>query len=448
MTENTTTHADRRSDRETLGFQAEVRQLLQLMIHSLYSNREIFLRELISNASDACDKLRFEALHNEALFEDDFELADPCRLRPGGADADRRRQRRRHEPRRGDRPPRHDRQVGHARVLRAAHRRPAEGRASHRPVRRRASTRRSSSRTRSTVRTRRAGEKPDQGVHWESDGGGEFSIAMAGEAGPGHRRSRCTCARARTTCSRGCKLRSIIRKYSDHIVQPIRMTKEEWKDGKQEKARRRGDRQPGLGAVGAREIRNHRRAVQGVLQARRPRLRRPAGVDPRARRGPPGVHAPALPPVARAVRPVGPRRPPRHQALRASRLHHGRRRAAAAGVSALRPRRRRLERSAAQRVARDPAGVEGHRGDPRRLHAQGARPARGPRGKRQGEVREVLGRFRRACSRKASARIRQPERIAGLLRFASTHADTADETVSLADYVGRAMKPGRTRSTT
>ncbi|MCL4725552.1 MAG: hypothetical protein KJZ90_14905, partial [Rhodocyclaceae bacterium] len=55
--------------RETLGFQAEVKQLLQLMIHSLYSNREIFLRELISNASDACDKLRFEALHNGSLFE-------------------------------------------------------------------------------------------------------------------------------------------------------------------------------------------------------------------------------------------------------------------------------------------------------------------------------------------------------------------------------------------
>src|SRR6184192_64717 len=60
--------------KETLGFQAEVKQLLDLMIHSLYSNREIFLRELISNASDACDKLRFEALHDPALFEDDGEL--------------------------------------------------------------------------------------------------------------------------------------------------------------------------------------------------------------------------------------------------------------------------------------------------------------------------------------------------------------------------------------
>ena len=68
MSESTT------ASRETLGFQTEVKQLLQLMIHSLYSNREIFLRELISNASDACDKLRFEALHNDALYENASEL--------------------------------------------------------------------------------------------------------------------------------------------------------------------------------------------------------------------------------------------------------------------------------------------------------------------------------------------------------------------------------------
>jgi molecular chaperone HtpG len=62
------------TSKETLEFQTEVRQLLQLMIHSLYSNKEIFLRELISNASDACDKLRFEALSNDALYDGDSEL--------------------------------------------------------------------------------------------------------------------------------------------------------------------------------------------------------------------------------------------------------------------------------------------------------------------------------------------------------------------------------------
>ena len=57
------------TQKETLGFQTEVKQLLHLMIHSLYSNREIFLRELVSNASDACDKLRFEAIDRPGLLE-------------------------------------------------------------------------------------------------------------------------------------------------------------------------------------------------------------------------------------------------------------------------------------------------------------------------------------------------------------------------------------------
>ena len=60
--------------KETLGFETEVKHLLHLMIHSLYSNKEIFLRELISNASDAADKLRFEALSNDGLYEGDSEL--------------------------------------------------------------------------------------------------------------------------------------------------------------------------------------------------------------------------------------------------------------------------------------------------------------------------------------------------------------------------------------
>src|SRR3990167_6299416 len=62
------------AQKETLGFQTEVTQLLHLMVHSLYSNKEIFLRELISNASDAADKLRFEALSDAALYENDHEL--------------------------------------------------------------------------------------------------------------------------------------------------------------------------------------------------------------------------------------------------------------------------------------------------------------------------------------------------------------------------------------
>src|SRR5690625_4351349 len=59
---------------ETRGFQAEVKQLLQLMIHSMYSNKEVFLRELVSNASDALDTLRFEGVKDDSLFEDDPEL--------------------------------------------------------------------------------------------------------------------------------------------------------------------------------------------------------------------------------------------------------------------------------------------------------------------------------------------------------------------------------------
>ena len=62
------------SEKQTLGFQTEVKQMLHLMIHSLYSNKEIFLRELISNASDAADKLRFEAIDNDALYGNDHEL--------------------------------------------------------------------------------------------------------------------------------------------------------------------------------------------------------------------------------------------------------------------------------------------------------------------------------------------------------------------------------------
>ena len=106
--------------RETLGFQAEVKQLLHLMVHSLYGNKEIFLRELVSNASDAGDKLRFEAMADAALFENDPDLKIRVSLRHGRAHDHRVRQRHRHVAAGGDRADRHDRQVGHARVLPAA----------------------------------------------------------------------------------------------------------------------------------------------------------------------------------------------------------------------------------------------------------------------------------------------------------------------------------------
>jgi molecular chaperone HtpG len=226
MTKNATT------SRETMGFQAEVKQLLQLMIHSLYSNREIFLRELISNASDACDKLRFEGLHNAALFENDSDMA----IRIGYDKA--------------------------ARTLTVSD--SGIGMSRDETINNLGTIAKSGTREffsrlsgdqqkdahligqfgvgfysafivadRVTVLTRRAGENADQGVRWESDGGGEFSIEMVEKKLRGteitlHLRD------GQDDMLDGYKLRGIIRKYSNHIVQPILMNKEEWKDGQQQ----------------------------------------------------------------------------------------------------------------------------------------------------------------------------------------------------------------------
>ena len=220
------------ASRETLGFQAEVKQLLHLMIHSLYSNREIFLRELISNASDACDKLRFESLHNAGLLEGggDFAIriafdatARTITVADNGIGMSR------------------DEVVSHLGTIAKSGTREFFSQLS--------GDQQKDAHLigqfgvgfyssfivadKVTVRTRRAGEAANQGVEWVSDGGGEFSVEMIERPERGteitlHLRE------GQDDLLSGWKLRQIIRKYSDHIVQPIVMKKEEWKDGKQE----------------------------------------------------------------------------------------------------------------------------------------------------------------------------------------------------------------------
>ena len=105
----------------TLGFQAEVKQLLHLMIHSLYGNKEIFLRELISNASDACDKLRFEAIADGSLLGGEAELKMRVEYDKAAADHHRVGQRHRDVAAGCHRAYRHDRQIRNAGVLPAPH---------------------------------------------------------------------------------------------------------------------------------------------------------------------------------------------------------------------------------------------------------------------------------------------------------------------------------------
>jgi molecular chaperone HtpG len=220
------------ANKETLGFQAEVKQLLHLMIHSLYSNKEIFLRELISNASDACDKLRFEALNNQALYGDDSELK--IRL---SFDKDARTL------------TISDNGIGLSR----------EEAVEHLGTIAKSGTREFFSALtgdqakdahligqfgvgfyssfivaeKVTVISRRAGLEADQAVRWESAGEGDFSVEMVEKAGRGtdvilHLRD------GEDELLSNWKLRQIVRKYSDHITLPILMKKEKWDEEKKE----------------------------------------------------------------------------------------------------------------------------------------------------------------------------------------------------------------------
>jgi len=225
-TESTTAH----EGRETLGFQAEVRQLLQLMIHSLYSNREIFLRELISNASDACDKLRFEALDDSALLQGDADLA--IRI---DYDVDARTV------------TVTDNGVGMSRAEIIANLGTIAKSGTREFFAQLTGDRQKDAHLigqfgvgfyssfivadKVTVRTRRAGLPANEGVRWESDGGGDYVVETADTPARGtsitlHLRD------GQDDLLSGMRLRALVRKYSDHIVQPILMKKEEWKDGK------------------------------------------------------------------------------------------------------------------------------------------------------------------------------------------------------------------------
>jgi molecular chaperone HtpG len=209
------------TQKETLEFQAEVKQLLHLMIHSLYSNKEIFLRELVSNGSDACDKLRFEALANDALYEDDPNLrlrvtfdreARTVTVTDNGIGMTRDEvaenigtiaksgTRQFFESLTGD-------QASDAQLIGQF----GVGFYSAFIVAERV-----------TLTTRRAGLSVEQGVRWESDGSGNYTLETVARDVHGtevvlHLRE------AEDEFLDAFRLRSIIHKYSDHIPLPIEM---------------------------------------------------------------------------------------------------------------------------------------------------------------------------------------------------------------------------------
>ena len=211
--------------KETLSFQAEVKQLLHLMIHSLYSNKEIFLRELISNASDASDKLRFEALTDEALYEGDTDLqirvefdkqARTVTVSDNGVGMNRQEvmdnigtiassgTRRFLDSLSGD-------QAKDAHLIGQF----GVGFYSAFIVA-----------DRVTVLTRRAGLGPEHGVRWESDGEGSYTLETV-ECAERGTRVTLHLREGEDEFLDAFRLRSIIHRYSDHISLPIRMPKEE-----------------------------------------------------------------------------------------------------------------------------------------------------------------------------------------------------------------------------
>jgi len=220
------------SDKQVMGFQAEVKQLLQLMIHSLYSNKEIFLRELVSNASDASDKLRFEAINNAELFEGDSELAIQIEFDKAARTISIT-----------------DNGIGLSQAEAVEHLGTIAKSGTKEFFSRLSGDQQKDAAmigqfgvgfysgfiiaNKITVESRRAGLPADQGVKWESAGEGEFSVETINKP---QRGTRITLhlREGEDDFLSAWQLRSIIRKYSDHISLPIKMHKEEWDEEKKE----------------------------------------------------------------------------------------------------------------------------------------------------------------------------------------------------------------------
>ncbi len=220
------------SDKQVMGFQAEVKQLLQLMIHSLYSNKEIFLRELVSNASDASDKLRFEAINNAELFEGDSELAIQIEFDKAARTISIT-----------------DNGIGLSQAEAVEHLGTIAKSGTKEFFSRLSGDQQKDAAmigqfgvgfysgfiiaNKITVESRRAGLPAEQGVKWESAGEGEFSVETINKP---QRGTRITLhlREGEDDFLSAWQLRSIIRKYSDHISLPIKMHKEEWDEEKKE----------------------------------------------------------------------------------------------------------------------------------------------------------------------------------------------------------------------
>jgi molecular chaperone HtpG len=221
------------NQKQTLSFQAEVAQLLHLVTHSLYSNKEIFLRELISNASDACDKLRFEALDNNALYEDapNLEVRVSFDKEAGTLTIT-------------------DNGIGLSQQEAIDNLGTIAKSGTREFVSRLSGDQKADAQLigqfgvgfysgfivadKIAVQSRRAGLKAEEGVRWTSTGAGDFEVETITRA------QRGTSVTLHLRDDAGdylstWKLKAIIGKYSDHISLPILMRKEEWKEGEEGK---------------------------------------------------------------------------------------------------------------------------------------------------------------------------------------------------------------------